>query len=218
MTTNYKSVFDIIGPVMIGPSSSHTAGAVAIGQVARKVFQSTPREIVVHYFESFAQTHRGHGTDYAIVSGVLGFSPADARVPQAVTIARQQQIKVVFKEEKGKSPIGHPNTAVIQLKNAQKSIEIAGCSIGGGTIEIRRIKVGEFDIQPQGALPVLLALDDDRTDQLLLEQLEVLTGINYHHIYVADTGRQLAEFDLNKRLKQDEVRALSSTVAELIYL
>ena len=69
MSGNYRSVFDIIGPVMIGPSSSHTAGAVAIGQAANKLFGGIPDEVTVHYYGSFAQTHKGHGTDYAITAG-----------------------------------------------------------------------------------------------------------------------------------------------------
>ncbi|WP_228123156.1 serine dehydratase beta chain [Lactobacillus helveticus] len=71
MTNRYKSVFDIIEPVMVGPSSSHTAGAVAIGRAGNKLFGGVPRKVTVHYYGSFAQTHRGHGTDYAIAAGIL---------------------------------------------------------------------------------------------------------------------------------------------------
>ena len=81
MKNNYKSVFDIIGPVMIGPSSSHTAGAVKIGRVANKLFGMVPPKVTVHYYGSFARTHRGHGTDYAIAAGLLGFASDDSRIP-----------------------------------------------------------------------------------------------------------------------------------------
>lgn len=74
MTNRYKSVFDIIEPVMVGPSSSHTAGAVAIGRAGNKLFGGVPRKVTVHYYGSFAQTHRGHGTDYAIAAGILGLT------------------------------------------------------------------------------------------------------------------------------------------------
>ena len=83
MSGNYRSVFDIIGPIMVGPSSSHTAGAVAIGKAARAIFQELPKKVTVHYYESFAQTHRGHGTDFAIAAGIMGFPPDDAQVPMA---------------------------------------------------------------------------------------------------------------------------------------
>lgn len=130
MTVNYKSVFDIIGPIMIGPSSSHTAGACAIGRAANSIFQEKPTDIVIHYYESFAQTHKGHGTDYAIISGILGFDPDDSRVPYAIGLARDQGINITFIEEPGDSPINHPNTAIIDLKNDDKQVTVAGCSIG----------------------------------------------------------------------------------------
>ena len=139
MGGNYRSVFDIIGPVMIGPSSSHTAGAVALGQAARKLLWQTPHKATVHYYESFALTHRGHGTDYAIAAGLLGLAPADSRVPQAPQLARQAGLDLRFVEENGSSPIHHPNTAVIELWAGQQHFQISGCSIGGGTIEIRAV-------------------------------------------------------------------------------
>ena len=141
MSGNYKSVFDIIGPVMVGPSSSHTAGAVAIGQVAHKLFSQKITQVTIDYYESFAKTHRGHGTDFAIIAGVLGMQTDDLRVPDAVRIAKMRGIKVKFIEHEGKSPINHPNTAIVTLANKDKEIKVAGCSIGGGTIEIRKIQI-----------------------------------------------------------------------------
>ena len=141
MSGNYKSVFDIIGPVMVGPSSSHTAGAVAIGQVAHKLFSQKITQVTIDYYESFAKTHRGHGTDFAIIAGVLGMQTDDLRVPDAVRIAEMRGIKVKFIEHEGKSPINHPNTAIVTLANKDKEVKVAGCSIGGGTIEIRKIQI-----------------------------------------------------------------------------
>ena len=83
---NYKSCFDIIGPIMVGPSSSHTAGAIAIGALARQLFGGTPKSVRCDYYESFAETHKGHGTDFAIISGILGFATDDERVPRAVEV------------------------------------------------------------------------------------------------------------------------------------
>ncbi len=95
----YRTVFDIIGPVMIGPSSSHTAGAARIGRVARTLFGQKPDRADVYLYGSFAKTYRGHGTDVAIVGGLLDFDTFDSRIPDALTIAEQENIKIVFHEE-----------------------------------------------------------------------------------------------------------------------
>ena len=159
MTNRYKSVFDIIGPVMVGPSSSHTAGAVAIGRAGYKLFGGTPSKVTVHYYDSFAQTHRGHGTDYAIAAGILGFDSDDLRVPKAPEIARQRGVDLRFVEEDGPSPIGHPNTAILNMSNDKKKVELAGCSIGGGAIEIRQMVIDQITVKPAGPLPIIVYVD-----------------------------------------------------------
>lgn len=159
MKNNYKSVFDIIGPVMIGPSSSHTAGAVKIGRVANKLFGTVPPKVTVHYYESFARTHRGHGTDYAIAAGLLGFASDDSRIPSAPMIARQGGMDLRFVEEEGESPIHHPNTAILQMTGDKTRVTVAGCSIGGGIIEIRAINLDGVDILPAGPLPIVIFRD-----------------------------------------------------------
>lgn len=217
MTVNYKSVFDIIGPIMIGPSSSHTAGACAIGRAANSIFQEKPTDIVIHYYESFAQTHKGHGTDYAIISGILGFDPDDSRVPYAIGLARDQGINITFIEEPGDSPINHPNTAIIDLKNDDKQVTVAGCSIGGGTIEIREIKMDGFDVKPKGPLPILLVQCGENDHQHVTKQLADLTKVNDQQQYKTAWGN-LYEYDLDRRLKQDEIKKLAQGHANLVYL
>ncbi|GEO69726.1 L-serine ammonia-lyase, iron-sulfur-dependent subunit beta [Levilactobacillus acidifarinae] len=219
MTVNYKSVFDIIGPIMIGPSSSHTAGACAIGRAANSIFQETPTDIVVHYYESFAQTHKGHGTDYAIISGILGFEPDDSRVPYAIGLARDQGINITFIEEPEDSPINHPNTAIIELSNSKdgKEVTIAGCSIGGGTIEIRGIKMNGFDIKPKGPLPILLVPGSEVDQQNVTDQLSALTKVNEKKQYQSAKG-DLFEYDLDRRLKPEEVKELAKNNTNLVYL
>lgn len=96
----YKSVFDIIGPVMVGPSSSHTAGAARIGLVARKLFGRKPEWAHISFYGSFAETYRGHGTDVAIVAGLLGFDTFDDRLPNALEIARIEGLDVSFSRKK----------------------------------------------------------------------------------------------------------------------
>lgn len=193
MTNRYRSVFDIIGPIMIGPSSSHTAGAVAIGHVANRLFHAPIKTVRVRYFESFAQTHRGHGTDYAVIAGVLGFDPADRRVPNAVDLARRQGIEITFIEDQHPSPIGHPNTAAITLENGEKYLTVWGCSVGGGAIEIRKIDFNGLIFEPQGSLPLIYV----EAEQAIGQALDQIFGTNYrlprvtltrgrHHIYQLD--------------------------------
>lgn len=154
--TSFSSCFDVIGPIMVGPSSSHTAGAINIGAAAQKVFRDRPTQIIVRYYESFAETHQGHGTDFAVVAGILGFRYDDTRVPNSVDIAREQGMEVRFIEMEGESPFGHPNTADITLMNGEKTSRLVGISIGGGKIEVRLIEMEGFLIEPKGYLPALL--------------------------------------------------------------
>lgn len=156
VSLNYKSCFDIIGPVMVGPSSSHTAGAIAIGRLARLLLGGNPQEVVCTYYESFAQTHLGHGTDFAIVSGLLGFPPDDRRVPHALEIADQAGIRVTFIEGEGDSPVGHANTADLVLQSQGQSVRLTGISVGGGSVEVKYIELKGYDLQLTGPLPILL--------------------------------------------------------------
>ena len=121
---NYKSCFDIIGPIMVGPSSSHTAGAIAIGALARQLFGGTPKNVRCDYYESFSETHKGHGTDFAIISGILGFATDDERVPRAVEIAVSQGMHIEFVERKEPSPVNHANTADLTLSDEKRTIRL----------------------------------------------------------------------------------------------
>ncbi len=132
------NVFDIIGPVMIGPSSSHTAGAARIGYIARKILAREPVRAEVDLAGSFAQTWRGHGTDRALIAGILGMKPDDDRLPRSLDIARQQGLAYSFRMVK--LPKCHPNTAVIKLwAHDGTRAEVEGASVGGGNILITRL-------------------------------------------------------------------------------
>ncbi|QOS97479.1 L-serine ammonia-lyase, iron-sulfur-dependent, subunit beta [Brevibacterium sp. JNUCC-42] len=154
----YRTVFDIIGPVMIGPSSSHTAGAARMGQVARQLFRHEPKRIKISLYGSFAKTYRGHGTDVALIGGVLGFETDDTRIPDALKIAKEREIEVEFIEEEANAP--HPNTARIRLYKGEEEIEVVACSIGGGKIEV--VELNGFDLQLSGTSPALLIVNNDR--------------------------------------------------------
>lgn len=133
----FRSVFDIIGPVMVGPSSSHTAGAARIGKVVHDIFGEKPEKITIDLYESFAKTYRGHGTDVAIVGGLLGMEPDDRRLSDSLKIAYDQGIKVAFVPKSDK--VAHPNTAKITLVKGEHELSVTGISIGGGNIQISEI-------------------------------------------------------------------------------
>jgi len=147
-----NSVFDILGPVMIGPSSSHTAGAVNIGRVARQIFGGRPASACITLYGSFAATYKGHGTDRALVAGILGYPPDDSRVKEALEIATREGVKVKFELER-ESPY-HPNTVRIVLSGEGRSSDVVGVSLGGSRIAIREIDGFKVDIT--GAYNTLL--------------------------------------------------------------
>ncbi|MEH7502350.1 L-serine ammonia-lyase, iron-sulfur-dependent subunit beta [Neobacillus drentensis] len=154
----FRSAFDIIGPVMIGPSSSHTAGAARIGRVARTLFGKMPKKAIISLYGSFAKTYKGHGTDFAIVAGLLDFDTYDERMPQSLEIAKQLGLDVVFSIEEAVTD--HPNTVKINLYNDDNELELVGISIGGGTIEITELN--SFPLKLSGEHPAILVVHQDR--------------------------------------------------------
>lgn len=218
-TANYRSVFDIIGPVMIGPSSSHTAGVVAIGRVVNEVFRDEPETIVVDYYESFAQTHQGHGTDFAIVGGVLGFATDDRRNKNSLEIARRRGIHVSFVEKEGDSPVGHPNTAIVNVSNSRRSVQVVGVSIGGGVAQIKRIVVDGFDVRPRGTLPMLLLRGHDSDNRELGEKLRGVCLIGDVRSFGGqDTDERMYEYDLDSPLTQRMVEDVVQGDDRIFYL
>ena len=132
------NVFDIIGPVMIGPSSSHTAGAVRLGRVAHKVLGADAVEADIELTGSFARTYRGHGTDKALVAGIMGMDSDDERIRRSLELARERGLTVTFRE--AVIPNAHPNTARITLTGADgREAVVEGASVGGGNILITGI-------------------------------------------------------------------------------
>ncbi|MDR3191330.1 MAG: L-serine ammonia-lyase, iron-sulfur-dependent subunit beta [Lactobacillaceae bacterium] len=154
----YKSVFDIIGPIMVGPSSSHTAGAARIGKIARTIFGELPDKVDIYLFESFAKTYRGHGTDVALVGGVLDMEPNDAHLSDALTIAEELGLTINFiinKEDKA----DHPNTARLVLQKGTRKMSVTGISIGGGAIEVTELN--GFSIALQMGVPTFIIVHQD---------------------------------------------------------
>ena len=136
------NLLDIIGPVMVGPSSSHTAGAVKIGRVSRKLLAEEVKEAKIYFHGSFLATGKGHGTDKALVAGLLGLRPDDPRLPDSFALAAEQGM--AFRIHPVELRSAHPNTAVLTLTGREgRVLSMKAASVGGG-----RIRVTEIDGVP----------------------------------------------------------------------
>ena len=156
----FISAFDVIGPNMIGPSSSHTAGANVIGYLACKLAPGEIRKVTFRLYGSFAKTYRGHGTDRALLGGLLGFRSDDERIVSSLEIASQRGIEYTFIPDTEETEV-HPNTADIFMECTNgKSMSIRGESLGGGKARICRIDGVEVDFT--GQYHALLVVQNDR--------------------------------------------------------
>jgi L-serine dehydratase len=140
------SAFEIIGPPMVGPSSSHTAGACRIGLMARRILAEEPRRVMISLHGSFAATGQGHATDRALVAGVLGFLPDDERLKDALDLAPQQGLEITF-EEVDLGEQMHPNSVRLALEGDTATATVTGSSVGGGSIVICQIDDNPVDIR-----------------------------------------------------------------------
>lgn len=130
--------FDILGPIMIGPSSSHTAGAARLGKISKEVAGDDFNQVIFYLHGSFAQTYKGHGTDKALVAGILGMEPSDDLIKESLSLAKEKNINIEFIE----TDLGynHPNTVKILFKYSNREdFYVLGSSIGGGSIMISDI-------------------------------------------------------------------------------
>jgi L-serine dehydratase len=155
-----NSVFDIIGPAMIGPSSSHTAGAVRIGLVGRHLLGRQPAEAVIGLHGSFAATGSGHATDRAILAGLLGWAPDDARLKDSAGEADQAGLIFRFLSEDLGETV-HPNTARLDLDGySSAGLHLVASSVGGGSIEV--VRVDGHAVRFSGTLDTLVFWHEDR--------------------------------------------------------
>lgn len=153
----YKSVFDIIGPVMIGPSSSHTAGAARIGKIVRNIFGEQPDTVDIYLYESFAKTYRGHGTDIALVGGLLGMDPDDPALADSLKIAHEKGMEVLFVPKNEKAD--HPNSVQLLVSKGKRKLTVTGISIGGGNIQISELD--GFKISLNMGVPTFIIVHQD---------------------------------------------------------
>lgn len=153
------NAFDIIGPIMVGPSSSHTAGAVRIARVAGILLNEKVRKAVIRFHGSFATTYKGHGTDKAIIGGLMGFDTDDTRIRDSLSIAVAEGME--YSIETCELEGVHPNTVIIELEGISgRKASVMGSSIGGGNILIK--KVNGLDVDFSGQFNTLLIEHLDR--------------------------------------------------------
>lgn len=181
------NVFDIIGPVMIGPSSSHTAGAARIGKTAALLLGAPVSHADILFSGSFAKTFRGHGTDKAIVGGILKMDPWDPKIRTSLQIAEEMGITISFRT--GTIENAHPNTALITLTSAEgNTIKVQGASIGGGNIVINN--VNDMEVNFTGQKTTLIVMHQD------------VPGIIAHVTnLVAEENANICNFRLNREEK-----------------
>jgi len=170
------SAFDVLGPAMIGPSSSHTAGAARISAVAAIIAGPDIRSVRFTLYGSFAKTFRGHGTDRALLAGMLGLSADDPMLPASFALADRLGIAYEFIASDGNA--GHPNTVTIEAINAAgRATRITGVSTGGGSVMLTNIN--GVDVSITGEYPTLVVEHIDRPGM------------------IANIGQTLGESDIN---------------------
>lgn len=152
------SLLDIIGPVMVGPSSSHTAGACRLGLIARALVGGTPERAKVELHGSFARTGTGHGTDRAIAGGLLGYHPDDERLRESLAAAEQAGLEISFENTKIRGE-SHPNTTRITVTRDGRTASMVGSSLGAGRILVTSID--GFPVDVSGAYTTLVVVAKD---------------------------------------------------------
>jgi L-serine dehydratase len=180
-------LFDILGPVMVGPSSSHTAGACRLGLMARAILGRTPERARIRLHGSFAATGEGHGTQRALVGGLLGLAPDDLRLRQAFEEASAAGLEYTF-EPVDLGDDAHPNTAVLEVAAGDEAITVRGASIGGGRVEMTRID--DFPVSLGGDYHTLVLAALDRPGTIAaISSVFAEAGINLATMRVDRTGR-----------------------------
>jgi len=152
------SLLDIIGPVMVGPSSSHTAGACRLGLLARCLVGGTPDRALIELHGSFARTGEGHGTDKAIVGGLMGFRPDDERLRTALDIMEREGLAYTF-EKTTLDDEAHPNTVRISLERGDRTSQMVGASLGAGRVMLQQID--GYPVEVTGNLHTIVLIAQD---------------------------------------------------------
>lgn len=198
------SIFDVVGPNMIGPSSSHTAGAARLGKMAKKIVGEKIKDVKFYLHGSFAETYKGHGTDKSLVGGILGFETDDVRIRNAFDIAKENNISFEFiKTNLGENE--HPNTVrmVITLENGKEHI-IMGSSIGGGNIKLTEIDGLKIDFDGSKYALIVEIKDEAGAISSVIEKL-AKNNINISSINsskVLNSKYTFVSIETNEKLEQ----------------
>ena len=170
-------IFDILGPVMVGPSSSHTAGAARIGAMARTLLGEEVADAKLHLYGSFAETGKGHGTDRALVAGLLGMKPDDLRIPNAFEEAKKAGLRYTIDEIDLRD--AHPNTAVLELTGkGGRTLTVQASSLGGGRNQLR-VNVANMSVHrhKRGGDALMVIETDQHIKPKQVEFISELPGI-----------------------------------------
>ena len=211
----------MIGPVMIGPSSSHTAGVVRIGRVARRLLGDKPEQADIIFYNSFARTYEGHGSDRAVIAGLLDYKTDDKRIKEALDIAPTEGLKFTFRSIGNASAL-HPNTVRLTLKKADRTIEVVGESKGGGLINIAEFNGFKADFSASLHTVVITARDVKGSIAFISDVL-AHDDCNIATMSVSRKGKNdiaclVIEMDSGlKRVTLDYLRSLS-WIQEIIYI
>ena len=206
----YRSVFDIIGPVMVGPSSSHTAGAVRIGLFTRYIFGRQPEDVKITLYGSFKETYKGHGTDIALIGGLLGYNTSDKRIRTSMDDAKLTGMEFEFIES-GIEHI-HPNTAKIEVQAGRYSLDLIGKSIGGGKMVI--FELLGFDVNLSGDFPtyfIFYKFKDENKETLSIKIDELFGDKKVSEKYSSSIleGTNLLVVESLEKLDEESINTLN---------
>lgn len=216
-----SSVFDMIGPVMIGPSSSHTAGVVRIARAAIRVLGGKPDKAAITFYNSFARTYEGHGSDKAIIAGLLDFKTDDERIRKSFDFAEEAGLEYTFKSVGNASTL-HPNSIKLNLEKDGRKIEIIGESKGGGVINIAELD--GFNANFSANLHTLILKADDKRGSIAY----IANILNHDDCNIAtmsvsrkgknDIACQVIEMDSGLKPVTLEYMKSLSWIKEVIYI
>lgn len=203
------NVFEILGPVMVGPSSSHTAGAVRIGLMTRKLLAQRPVEAVIGMYGSFAATGRGHGTDRALVAGLLGMRPDDMRIPDSFRYAKEAGFQFSFETIQLRE--AHPNSVMIRVRGEKgRELTVQASSLGGGRIMINRLD--DIDVNCTCEMPTLIVHNMDQPGHVS----HVTTMLSQNSVNIANMslyrnkrgGRAVMVIETDQPIPEESIRRL----------
>ena len=216
-----SSVFDMIGPVMIGPSSSHTAGVVRIGRAARNIFGEKPESVIITFYNSFARTYEGHGSDRAVVAGLMDFATDDERIKTALELAATIGLDVRYKSV-GNASTMHPNTVAIEMVSGKRKMKIVGESRGGGVIQI--VNINGFNASFSTSLfTLIITAHDIKGSIAFMANVLSQADCNIASMTVSRKGKNdlaCQVFEIDSELKTTTIDYINSLdwVIETVYL